>query len=54
MIMVRELTKEEIELLGQKYNPNEYCTDFDYEGFAKALFEAARVQQTAERVNGQG
>lgn len=63
MIMVRELTDKEISQIALKYQTgdsqwdgmNEIWFDsFDHLGFAKALFEAARVQQTTERTNGQG
>lgn len=63
MIMVRELTDEEITNIENMHteihthNTGEYDFDFsaiDAIGFARALFEAARVQQTTERTNDKG
>ena len=49
MKMCRELSDEEIENLGEQFNPNDWATEFNYKGFAAALFKAAEVKQTQER-----
>lgn len=46
MIMCRELTDEEIEDIGFPFHT---VYGFNALDFARALFEAARVQQTQER-----
>ena len=58
MIMVRELSNEEIEEIENAHTTYAVqCTGFfegvlDTKAFARALFEAARVQQTQERKDG--
>jgi hypothetical protein len=49
MICVRELTDEEIKEVANSYTMGEWPSDFCAVQFARALFEAARVQQTQER-----
>jgi len=60
MIMVRELTEEEIKQIAIKHKYVDYGYDgenevnvecFDELSFARALFEAARIQQTDRSEN---
>ena len=48
MIMVRELTDDEIAAIAAKHDTIYGC---DFIALARALFEAARIQQTQDRID---